>query len=330
MSSSERAKAPERPRDDVVEFRVTASDAGRRLDRYLTEHIPGLGRATARRLCEDGSVLVDGRARAKSLSLQMGQSITVRLGAMGRALRAPDLELRVALETSQLVIVDKPAGLPCGAVFGKERHTLAGALLARYPEMAFVGRSDSEPGLVNRIDNQTSGLVLAAREPQAFAALVRALSAHQLEKHYLALVAPKVLPAEGRVHGALAPDPRNRRRVLLRDDGHEGLTEFWVRDRTPGADLVLVRVQAAYRHQIRCHLAHVGAPLLGDALYGGPPHPLLGARHALHATYIGGQAAGIAPFAATSPLPEDLCAVLGRPPAADLSVPARLRNKRIS
>lgn len=284
-------------------------DCGKRLDLYLAQRVNALGRAGAARLCRDGKVTVDGRRVSKSHLLDHGARVVVQLGLQGAALPAPDIPLQVVLETPELVVVDKPAGVPCGALVGKEAGTLAGALLHRYPEIAGWGHSKREPGLIHRIDNNTSGLVLSARTKAAFDLLTRALSLGLLDKEYLALVAPGTLPDRGHAETHLAPDPRHRQRVRVSERGHLGRTDFEVRGRSRSADLVTVRVHTAYRHQIRCHLAWLGAPLLGDAVYGSP-HPQLGIRHALHASYIGAAVEGIPRFAAKSELPEDLRALL--------------------
>ena len=291
---------------------MRGDEIGMRLDRLLVTLHPELGRAHAARLCSEGAVRVNGRARRKNFLVASGDTVEARVGNFGAALPAPEIQLSIVLETPDFVIVDKAAGVPCGSLVGKEQGTLAGALLHHFPEMQHVGYGRREPGLVHRLDNQTSGLVLAARHQRAFVALQSGLSRGLLTKKYLALVAPNVLPDRGHVRLPLAPHPQDRRRVIVVSaGGHPSETVFEVLRRGRDADLAQVSVHAAYRHQIRCHLAHRGASLLGDEVYGSR-HPVLGARHALHASYIAGDVAGLPGFAVESPLPEDLGAILDR------------------
>lgn len=304
-----------RKKAQILRFLVGASDQDDRLDRYIARQsvdhrptngsCPALSRAQASRLCGAGRVLVEGRPQAKSFQVQQGQAVEVHLESPAAAQPAPEMALHLILETKQLVVVDKPAGIPCGAVRGSEQGTLAGALLSRFPEMAEVGYGPLEPGLVHRIDNFTSGLVLAARSTESFEALRKALSEGKLEKRYLALVAPGILPPRGEIDAPLCPDPRSKKRVRIDERGIAALSSFEVVARGSQSDLVVVAAHRAYRHQIRCHLASWGAPLLGDLLYGSADSRL-SPRHALHAYYIKSAAEEVAPFEAKSPLPEDL------------------------
>jgi 23S rRNA pseudouridine1911/1915/1917 synthase len=201
-----------------------------------------------------------------------------------------DAPLTVVLERDDLVVASKPAGQPTAPLSGLETGSLAGALLGRYPEMRGVGYREREPGLVHRLDTLTSGLVLAARTAEAFEVLRRALRQGEIEKRYLAVVESTGLPSEGWIDDALGPHPRDPKRVAIMADGATGAHRsetHWRRVRSASQwTLIEVAVHRAYRHQIRAHLAHIGHPIAGDALYGGATVPRLGSRHALHASYI--------------------------------------------
>jgi 23S rRNA pseudouridine1911/1915/1917 synthase len=182
------------------------------------------------------------------------------------------------------------------------------ALIARYPEMCAVGWTEREPGLIHRLDTQTSGLLVAARNAESFRLLVGALRGGQLEKRYLALVLSANLPDEGLIDAALHPDPSRPGRVRVAADGggyrRDAHTSFRVLERGPRWALLEARASRAFRHQVRVHLASIGHPICGDALYGGDGDPRLGLRHALHASYIGCAVAGVTPFAVTDEAPK--------------------------
>jgi 23S rRNA pseudouridine1911/1915/1917 synthase len=275
------------------ELLVPPGAAGHRLDRWLCSALPGLGRAGARRLIEAGGVRVNDRRAAPGARLASGdrvalpeQAETAFAGADSFGARPePELTLRVCYEDVHLVAVDKPAGMPCHPLRPGERGTLAGALLARYPEMAEVGYSPAQPGLVHRLDVDTSGLVLAARDRATFAALRAALEREAIDKRYLALCAghPRA-PSE---HHAwlLARGPRVRVRREQFADAVAIRSELLSATARGAYSLVVMRVHRARRHQIRAHLAALGHALAGDERYGGATLRGL-ARHFLHASAI--------------------------------------------
>lgn len=297
--------------DEWEELVVPEELDGERLDRILVSLLPGVGRKLAARICDERHVLLGGSPAKKSVALASGTRLEIRISAWGEAQPAPEVALDVRLVRDDLVVVLKPAGLSTCAVVGSESGTLAGALLARYPEMREVGYSRREPGILHRLDHFTSGLVVAARTQATFDKLRAALSSGEWTKRYLALVAPGIVEHEGVIEASLAPDPKNRKRVLAHaslDEGRPSRTTYRLVRSTPHSDLVEITVDKAYRHQIRAHFASIGAPLLGDELYGGAP-TRLSPRHALHASYIA-WAAGSDSFEVEAPLPEDLSALL--------------------
>lgn len=264
----------------AFELEVGESDAGQRLDVTLARRVPSLSRGRARALIEAGGVRVGGRLVRKSCVLSAGDRITIEALPGTRdfdCLPDPDLPLSVLLETDDFVVVDKPAGVPSHPLREGERGTLAGALVARYPEMRDVGYSRREPGIVHRLDTDTSGVMLAARNAESFRLLREQLQAGKIEKRYLArcvgvVAAPQVIETP------IANDPRDRRKVRACTDAREAkrlsaqpaATEVLASWPATHGSLVEVRANRARRHQIRVHLASIGHPLLGDTLYGGP------------------------------------------------------------
>ena len=278
-----------------LELEVTEEDDGVRLDVFLVRRVPSLSRARAKALVAGGGVRIEGRLAKKSHLVASGDRVLVdSLPGPADFYADPDptLDLRVLRETDDYVIVDKPVGVPTHPLAAHEHGTLAGALVARYPEMRDVGYRKREPGLVHRLDTDTSGVVLAARNQRSFEQLRDALRAGHIEKRYLARCAGAV-DAPQIIDAPIGNDPRDRRRVRVCTDPREikrlGAQPAWteVLDSVQARESSLVEVRAnhARRHQVRAHLAWIGHPLLGDTLYGGPE---LDApkHHLLHAVSI--------------------------------------------
>jgi 23S rRNA pseudouridine1911/1915/1917 synthase len=284
---------------------VDARDAGARVEQVLM-HALRCTRGEARALCEQGRVTLDGRRARKGDRAVAGAEISVSMPDAW-LVAEPETALDVVLERPDLVVVSKPAGMPSAPLSPGEGGTLVNALIARYPEMCALGWSQREPGLVHRLDTHTSGLLLAARTPEAFQLLVAALRAGRLEKRYAAVVPSQGLADEGTIDAALHPDPSRSGRVSAKSDAEgyrrEARTSFRVLERGPRWALVEAHASRAFRHQVRVHLASIGHPICGDALYGGESDPRLGAHHALHASFIGCEVPGLLPFRVELPPP---------------------------
>lgn len=274
----------------LLELTVAEADAGLRVEQLVARALD-VSRAEARNLCGAGWVLLDGRRVAKGARVVPGAVLRLELEHWFRNVPPePEAPLDVQLERPDLVVVAKPAGIPTVPLAAGERGTLAGALVARYPEMQRVGYSAREPGVVHRLDTNTSGLVLAARSSARFKELVGVLQRGELRKKYLAVVAERGLSDSGVIDWALAPDPRRSGRVKVAERGEgyarPSTTLFRVRERGPLYALVELDASLAFRHQIRVHLATLGHPIVGDTLYAGPQDARLRVGHALHASYL--------------------------------------------
>lgn len=294
---------------------VGAELAGRRADEVVLRHFPGFSRKEVRALFESGRVRLSGRRLKKGERVEPGELVVEAPPAP--VTPDPSLPLQVLFESDDFVIVDKPAGLPTAPLSRTQPRSLAAALLARYPELAGIGFREREPGLVHRLDTQTSGVVLAARNQPAFELVRELFGSSAIDKRYLA-VTRAGLPDAGEIETLLGPDPADARRVRVFETPPEGYakacrTRYRVIERGPEFALVELDVKRAFRHQIRAHLAHLGFPIAGDAVYGGPPAPELGARHALHGSVIAwpGDAAR-AGFRGEAPLPSELLTLVGR------------------
>jgi 23S rRNA pseudouridine1911/1915/1917 synthase len=294
-------------------FSVASEDAGARVEQLLMRAL-GCSRNEARALCERGLVTLSGKRAKKGDRAAAESEIRVTLSDDGWLVSEPELALDVRLERPDLVVVAKPAGMPSVPLTPGEKGTLVNALIARYPEMCAVGWAEREPGLIHRLDTNTSGLLVAARNADSFRVLVEALRSGNLEKRYLAVVPSAGLAETGTIDAALHPDPSRPGRVrVASDDNHyqrAAHTTFRVLKRGPRWALLEAHAPRAFRHQVRVHLSSIGHPICGDTLYGGESDPSLGARHALHASYVACNVPGLLPFAVGDEAPKaflDLC-----------------------
>lgn len=321
MSDAQPASAP-----SVRELVVPDSLNGARLDKAIAELLPELSRARAKRAIDMGAVRVNGKRLPKGGTVSSQDVLRIDVGqvADAPAVGTPGAPLKVVLETAQVVVVDKPAGQPTAPIKPGEVGTLVNAILGRYAELVpdsvhgFVGHSPREPGIIHRLDTETSGAVVVARTAMAFDVLKAALKEGRLDKRYLLICAEQGLPDEGTIDFPITNHPKDQRRVyvcvhprdVMRYEPRPATTRYRVLSRSGARALVEVRVEKALRHQIRAHFAEIGHPLAGDELYGGSVIRALG-RHALHASsvsYAGG--GGVDAFEVTVPLPKDMATLL--------------------
>ena len=292
---------------------VETDKAGQRVDLFIGEAL-GLSRAKLKKLFESGAVKVEGRAAKKGLLVVAGQRITVVVPEERReVVPEPEAPLLVLHEDEALIFVDKPAGKPSHPLQSGETGTVANALLARYPECAQASEDEREGGLCHRLDIETSGTMVAARTREAWTAVREAFGGREVDKRYWALVTGP-LADEGEIDLPLRHHPRHPDRVEPALDEGEGAreahSEFRVLGRSGEYSLVEVRIFTGVLHQVRAHMAAVGAPLVGDTLYGGREEPGLG-RFFLHARALGlTHPVTKRRVRVESPLPPELLAVL--------------------
>jgi 23S rRNA pseudouridine1911/1915/1917 synthase len=292
--------------------RVPESDAGRRLDVVLAG-LPEVGtRALAERLVADGRVLVDGERRPKSHRLAGGEELAFDLPDE-RALTPVELGLRIAYEDDHLLVVDKPAGLVVHPSGPDERTTLAHGLLA----LGAAGGDPDRPGIVHRLDRDTSGLLLVARSDEAYDVLVEAIRRREVERRYLALVRGRARSRTGRITASIGRDRRDRTRHSLdTETPREAVTWFELHEALGERSLLEVRLDTGRTHQIRVHLEAIGLPVSGDPVYG-IPRDLGLERQFLHAHRLRfSHPLTDADVDLSSPLPDDLRAALERARAA--------------
>lgn len=305
----------------MAKFEATVPETlnGARLDKAIVELAPGASRARVKKAIENGEVRVNGRRVPKGGVVSAGDVIeldeaTVKTGD-GPAIADASAPLEVRFENEGVLVVDKPAGQPTAPLREGETGTLANALLGKHPELSGIGYSPREPGIVHRLDTDTSGLVVVARTAALFESLREALKDEQIAKEYLLVCKSDGLPDEGSIEYPIANHPKDKRRVypcihprdVMRYAPRPAVTQYRVEKRVGDFALVRAKAARAIRHQLRAHFAAIEHPLVGDALYGGDTAALK--RHALHAARVawGGGKLG---FDVTSPLPADMAALV--------------------
>lgn len=288
--------------------------AAPRLDAFLHAALRRLSRRLVRRLIAEGVVRVNGIRARKGTRLRAGDRITLPDVPVAVA-PEPGLALAVLYEDAHLVAVDKPGGMPSHALDPRERGTAAAFLVARHPELTGVG-TPLAPGLVHRLDSGTSGVLLSARTPAAYAAIRAALARREIEKRYLAAVAGDAHALDGaHLDLALAHDAHDRRRMVPAEPGTRAWpaeTRIEVLAARPARSVVRATIRTGVTHQVRAHLAHLGHPVLGDRIYGSPDAKLPAGRHALHAAcLLFRHPVEHRSVVVSAPVPRDLEALIG-------------------
>ena len=266
---------------------IPASLVGERVDRAVAL-LTGWSRAEVQALLADGSVLVDGRVPAKSHRVTPGAVVELLAEPDPALLPEPEpVPVDVVDADPDVIVVNKPAGLVVHPGAGHEHGTLVQGLLAEFPELAAVG-DPRRPGIVHRLDRDTSGLLVVARTPNAYDALVSALAAHHVDRRYLALVRGVPDAARAVIDAPIGRSARQRTRMAVRAAGRPARTNYEriAADPDGRAALLECRLETGRTHQIRVHLAAIGHPVIGDAAYGTDTEPVLG-RPFLHAYRLG-------------------------------------------
>jgi 23S rRNA pseudouridine1911/1915/1917 synthase len=310
------------PRGDVFTFIVEAAAGGRRLDVYLAEKLPALSRARVQALIADGFVGIrqerrrppsgssrparPGRVRAGD-RVRGGETITVEIPpAKPVGLHPEHIPLDIVYEDGHLLVIDKPAGLTVHPGAGRPTGTLVHAVLAHCPDLPGIG-GEQRPGIVHRLDKDTSGLLVVAKTEEALRALQTQIQTRHARREYVALVHGRVTRPQGTIDAPIGRDPRHRTRMAVVASGRRAVTHYRVAEEFDRATLVEARLETGRTHQIRVHFASIGHPVLGDPVYARRANPWGMRRQALHAFRLAfdhpvtGRA-----LAFTSPIPPDM------------------------
>src|SRR5215470_16828458 len=256
---------------DQIELLTSPADSGTRLDRFVAGHCPGISRSRVQELIESGLVLVNGQAAKASQKLKGGERLTVQPEPRAPLkAEAEEIPLNVLYEDDDLIVINKPAGMNVHAGAGNSRGTLVNALLGRGQSLS-QSADALRPGIVHRLDKDTSGIIVVAKNDVAHAKLGEAFRARAVAKTYIALVHGLLKEPRGRIELAIARDPRRRvrmtaRRTALLARAREARTDWRVLAHIDSTSLVEVELHTGRTHQIRVHFSALRHPLVGDAL----------------------------------------------------------------
>lgn len=255
-----------RSRQDLI---VSPEEAGVRLDRYLTSVLAGRSRSQIQRLIKDGKVTLGGQATAANRVVRAGDTIAVDIPEPASATPEPeDLGLDIVYQDSDLIVVNKPAGMVVHPAAGHAQGTLVNALLHDVKDLSGIG-GELRPGIVHRLDRGTSGLMVVAKHDRAHAELARQFHDREVEKEYVALVWG-VVQAGRRIDLPIGRDPSDRKKMSARARrARSAATRVTAALQMPGVTLIHVAIATGRTHQIRVHLSAIGHPIVGDSVYGG-------------------------------------------------------------
>jgi len=255
------------PEAETFTFNVAAEEAGERLDTFLAARVASLSRSALKRLVDDGDVLVNGRVVKPSYKLRGGEEIEVETPPPPPLELTPeDIPLDIVHEDEDIVVVNKPAGMVVHPAAGVPSGTLANALVHHFQKLP-TRAGEARPGIVHRLDRDTSGLIVVAKTAQAHEHLSEQFRAREVHKSYLALVHGRVEGERGRIEEPLARDPRHRTRMAVRRGGRAALSLWRVRRRYGRFTLLDVEIKTGRTHQIRVHAAWMKHPVVGDETY---------------------------------------------------------------
>ena len=262
-------------------------EPGARLDKYVTEHCAGLSRTQTQKLIGDGCVTVNDHPAKSGLKLNLGDRLTVSLPPPASTTLTPeDIPVNILYEDDDLIVVDKPSGLTVHPAPGHPNGTLVNALLSHLPSLPDTG-DWQRPGIVHRLDRDTSGVMLVAKNSAAHTNLAAQFKARTVVKTYLVLVKGRLAPADGAIEAPIGRDSSHRERmaVVAESRGREARTDYHVIKYIGNYTLLEVKPETGRTHQIRVHLEAIGYPVVGDRVYGvKSPHLH---RQFVHATRLG-------------------------------------------
>lgn len=305
------------PGVSIIETTIGEAQAGLRLDRALAELLPDLSRERIKALIVEGQIVSGGRSLNPSMKVAVGQDYSITLPApVALDAVAQDIPLDIVHEDADLIVVDKPAGLVVHPAAGNLDGTLVNALLHHCDgQLSGIG-GVARPGIVHRIDKDTSGLLVVAKSDKAHEGLARQFKDHSIDRLYAAIVYGIPAPGSGTVDARIGRSDADRKKMAVHREGRgkHAVTHYRVMERLRGAAMVECRLETGRTHQVRVHMAHLGHPLIGDPVYGRDRKGFksiletLGfKRQALHAKRLGFiHPVTEEPLAFDSPLPADM------------------------
>lgn len=290
---------------------LKADSAGVRLDLFIVQKLPELSRSFIQKLIESGHITLNGKPARASLKLKEGDEVSIVIPPPEPSeLLAENIPINILYEDDDLLVVDKPVGMTTHPAPGNPTHTLVNALLSHLPALP-ESDNPARPGIVHRLDKDTSGLILIAKTREALANLSAQFKSREVKKAYIALVKGRVTPKSGIIDAPIGRDRAHRQKMSVSDAGRPARTAFTVLRYLDRYTLVEARPETGRTHQIRVHFASVGHPIVGDATYG-TKSELVG-RQFLHAQRLSFKLPSTGKTVEfTSPLPPDLQSVLDK------------------
>ncbi len=282
---------PANTRASRIAFNADPAEEGLRLDIYLADRAPELSRSRAQKLIEEGRVEVNRVVCPdKNYRLKSGDRVQANMPPLQETKIEPErIRLDIVYEDEDLLVVNKPRGMVVHPAPGHSGGTLVNALLYHCSDLSGIG-GVKRPGIVHRLDKNTSGLLIVAKNDFAHNALSRQLKTRKLQREYIALVCGHVEPEKGRIEAPVGRHPRHRKKMAVVSGGREAVTRYHVLKYFARHTLVQLRLETGRTHQIRVHMSHIGHPVAGDTVYGRKDYsdlpPGLAAPHALHARRI--------------------------------------------
>jgi 23S rRNA pseudouridine1911/1915/1917 synthase len=262
--------------DKVLELLVPPGKEKQRLDLFLTNQLPGITRARIKTLIDNDKVTVDGKTTKAGYLIRPGELIVVLFPAYEPTNVEPeDIPLNIIYEDDDLLVVNKPAGMVVHPAFANLRGTLVNALLSHCQKLSSVG-GEKRPGLVHRLDKDTSGLLVVAKNDVSHLALSKQLSERKMEREYRAIVWGRLSKSSGRIAAALMRNPKDRLRMMIHPEGKQAVTHYQVLQELPLTSYLKLNLETGRTHQIRVHMASIGHPIFSDAVYGGRAKQLAG------------------------------------------------------
>ncbi len=288
----------------TTKIELTVEATGGRLDKYIADHTD-LSRAHIQKLIREGKILIGGRTARPKRNITVNERITIEIPAPEMIDVQPEnIPLQIVYEDNDVLVVDKPAGLTVHPAAGNWTGTLVNAVLAHCPDLMGI-KGTQRPGIVHRLDKDTSGLIVIAKNDTAQLSLSQQIKDRKIIKKYVTLVHGILTPEEGAIEGPIGRHPRDRKKMAIVSNGKDARTVYSVREYIDDYTLIDISTETGRTHQIRVHLSSIGHPVVGDSTYGGKS--MFIKRQFLHASKLGFKLPSNDNFKELeSPLPFDL------------------------